>query len=80
VVKAVKKAQGSKVPNQPLVDKATSAFVHAVFAAAVFTVDGWFFFGPQPALTAQLRGCAHNRLSPADLLQLHTKRFRICEP
>ncbi len=54
IIRMVEQAQGSKLPIQALVDKATMWFVPAVFAVAALTFSAWLWFGPSPALTFAL--------------------------
>ena len=54
IVRMVEAAQGSKLPIQALVDRATMWFVPAVMAVAAATFGAWLSFGPDPALTFAL--------------------------
>jgi Cu+-exporting ATPase len=54
IIKLVEEAQGAKPPIAKLVDVIASYFVPAVIAIALVTFFGWYFFGPEPALTKAL--------------------------
>ncbi len=54
IIRLVEEAQGAKPPIAKLVDVIASYFVPAVILVAIVTFFGWYFFGPQPALTKAL--------------------------
>lgn len=54
IQKMVEDAQSAKLPIQTLVDKVTSWFVPAVFAAAILTFVLWLLIGPAPVLSHAL--------------------------
>jgi len=54
IIKLVEEAQSAKPPIAKLVDVIASYFVPAVLLIAMVTFLGWYFFGPQPALTKAL--------------------------
>ncbi len=54
IIKLVEEAQSTKPPIAKLVDVIASYFVPAVILIAIVTFVGWYFFGPQPALTKAL--------------------------
>ena len=54
IVRLVEDAQGSKAPIQKIADQVSAIFVPAVIGIAALTFLGWFFFGPQIALNANL--------------------------
>ena len=54
IIKLVEEAQSAKPPIAKLVDVIASYFVPAVIGIAIVTFAGWYFLGPQPALTKAL--------------------------
>lgn len=54
IIRLVEEAQSAKPPIAKLVDVIASYFVPAVIGIAIATFLGWYFFGPQPALTKAL--------------------------
>jgi Cu+-exporting ATPase len=54
IIRLVEDAQGSKAPIQKLADQVSGIFVPAVISIAVLTFLGWYFFGPQLAINANL--------------------------
>ena len=54
IVRLVEDAQGSKAPIQKIADQVSAIFVPAVIGLALLTFLGWFFFGPQLAVNANL--------------------------
>ncbi|SHF19840.1 Cu+-exporting ATPase [Kaistia soli DSM 19436] len=54
IVRMVEAAQGAKLPIEALVDRVTGIFVPAVIVVAILTFLGWYFFGPEPALSLAL--------------------------
>jgi len=54
IIRTVKEAQGSKAPIQRLADRVAAVFVPIVIAVAALTFLGWYFLGPEPALTLAL--------------------------
>ncbi len=54
IVRLVEDAQGSKAPIQKIADQVSAVFVPVVIGIAAATFLGWFFFGPQMAINANL--------------------------
>jgi Cu+-exporting ATPase len=54
IIKLVEDAQGSKAPIQKLADQVSAIFVPVVIGLAALTFVGWFFFGPPPAVNADV--------------------------
>ncbi len=54
IVRLVEDAQGSKAPIQKIADQVSAIFVPAVIGLAVLTFFGWYFFGPQMAMDANI--------------------------
>ncbi len=54
IIKLVEEAQSAKPPIAKLADVIASYFVPAVIGIAIIAFVGWYFFGPQPALTKAL--------------------------
>ena len=54
IVKLVEEAQNSQAPIARLADRVSEWFTPLVIGIAVLTFAGWYFFGPQPALTHAL--------------------------
>ncbi len=51
IVQLVAQAQRSRAPMQRMADRVAYWFVLAVLAAALATLLGWGFFGPEPSWT-----------------------------
>ena len=54
IIKLVDDAQGSKAPIQKLADQVSAIFVPIVIGIAALTFGGWYFFGPPPAINADV--------------------------
>jgi Cu+-exporting ATPase len=54
IVHLVEAAQGSKAPIQKIADQVSAIFVPIVIGVAALTFMGWYFFGPQMAINANL--------------------------
>jgi len=54
IVRLVEDAQGSKAPIQKIADQVSAIFVPVVIGIAALTFLGWYFFGPQMAINANL--------------------------
>ncbi|MCS7197912.1 MAG: heavy metal translocating P-type ATPase [Candidatus Bipolaricaulota bacterium] len=54
IIRLVEEAQSAKPPIAKLADVIASYFVPPVIGIAIVTFLGWYFFGPQPALTKAL--------------------------
>ena len=56
IIKLVEDAQGSKAPIQKLADQVSAIFVPIVIGIAALTFAGWYFFGPQLPINADIDG------------------------
>jgi len=54
IIRLVEDAQGSKAPIQKLADRVSAIFVPAVIGIAALTFIGWYFFGPQLPINADI--------------------------
>ena len=54
IIRLVEDAQGSKAPIQRLADEIAAVFVPVVLVIALATFAGWWWLGPEPALTYAL--------------------------
>jgi Cu+-exporting ATPase len=54
IVKLVEDAQGSKAPIQKMADQVSAVFVPIVIVIALLTFFGWYFFGPQLPINADV--------------------------
>jgi Cu+-exporting ATPase len=54
IIKLVEDAQGSKAPIQKMADQVSSVFVPIVIVIAALTFAGWYFFGPQLPINADV--------------------------
>jgi Cu+-exporting ATPase len=54
IIKLVEDAQGSKAPIQKLADQVSAVFVPIVIVIALLTFFGWYFFGPQLPINADV--------------------------
>jgi Cu+-exporting ATPase len=54
IIKLVEDAQGSKAPIQKLADQVSAIFVPIVIGVALLTFAGWYFFGPQLPINADV--------------------------
>jgi len=54
IIKLVEDAQGSKAPIQKLADQVSAIFVPIVIGIAALTFAGWYFFGPQLPINADI--------------------------
>jgi Cu+-exporting ATPase len=56
IIKLVEDAQGSKAPIQKLADQVSAIFVPIVIGIAALTFTGWYLFGPQLPINADIDG------------------------
>jgi Cu+-exporting ATPase len=56
IIRLVEDAQGSKAPIQALADQVSAVFVPIVILIAALTFAGWYFFGPQLPVNAEVNG------------------------
>jgi Cu+-exporting ATPase len=54
IIKLVEDAQGSKAPIQKMADQVSAVFVPIVIVIALLTFFGWYFFGPQLPINADV--------------------------
>ncbi len=54
IIKLVEDAQGSKAPIQKMADQVSAVFVPIVIVIAALTFAGWYFFGPQFPVNADI--------------------------
>jgi Cu+-exporting ATPase len=54
IIKLVEDAQGSKAPIQKMADQVSAVFVPIVIVIALLTFLGWYFFGPQLPINADV--------------------------
>ncbi len=54
IIKLVEDAQGSKAPIQKIADQVSAIFVPIVIGIAALTFAGWYFFGPQLPINADI--------------------------
>jgi Cu+-exporting ATPase len=54
IIKLVEDAQGSKAPIQKMADQVSAVFVPIVIVIAALTFAGWYFFGPQLPVNADV--------------------------